>query len=249
MQKTMIKSISILVLVLFVLSITGAASTCAPCKAKSDTFSLNPAKNCGNVLPNDKGTGIKVAGISKTKNGGKVTMKTNGYFCYKPASSSKSTIQDSFTYTIKDKCGQKSTAKVTINYKKSQQNTGTASVVELTQLNQINTALKKGPVFLRIGAVWCPYCQEMKPILKEMAAKYKGKATIMSADVDKSPKLVDYFGVSSLPDSCVIVGIKNGKYVYMKQNGKTTTDKSQAAIIGLQDKKVFENVLNLAIKG
>lgn len=248
MQRTLTKAIGVFTLALFVLSVTGAASTCTPCKARSDTFGLNPSKNCGNVLPNDKGTDIKVVGISKTKNGGKVTIKSNGYFCYKPASSSKSTIQDSFTYTIKNKCGQKSTAKVTINYKNSQGSTGTATVIELTQLKQINTALTKGPVFLRIGAEWCPYCVKMKPILKDMAVKYKGKATIMMADVDKSPKIADYFGVSSMPDSCVIVGIKNGKYVYMKQNGKTTTDKSQAAIIGLQDKEVFEDVLNLAIK-
>jgi thiol-disulfide isomerase/thioredoxin len=121
-------------------------------------------------------------------------------------------------------------------------------VVEVTQLKQINTALKKGPVFLKIGAEWCGYCQKMKPVLKGMATKYKGKATIMSVDVDKSPKLKKYFGVSSLPDSCVIVGIKNGKYIYMKQNGKTTTDKSKATIIGLRDKKVFEKVLNFAVK-
>jgi thiol-disulfide isomerase/thioredoxin len=174
-------------------------------------------------------------------------MKSNGNFCYKPASSSKSTIKDSFTYTIKDKCGQKSTVKVTINYK-NPESTGKGTVVELTQLKQINTALEKGPVFLKIGAEWCQHCQKMKPILKEMATEYKGKATIMSADVDKSPKLKTYFGVSSMPDSCVIVGIKNGKYVYMKQNGKTTIDKSQATIIGFKDKKVFEKVLNLAIQ-
>ncbi len=51
-----------------------------------------------------------------------------------------------------------------------------------------------------------------------------------------------------MPDSCVIVSVKNGKYVYMKQNGKVTTDRSQARIIGLYSKGVFEKVINLALK-
>ena len=136
-------------------------------------------------------------------------------------------------------------SKCKINYK-TQGSTGT--VVEVTRLDQINTALKKGPVFLKLGAEWCDYCQKMKPIMQQMATEYKGKATIVSADVDKSPELADYFGVSSMPDSCVIVSVKNGKYVYMKQNGKVTTDRSQARIIGYNNKAVFEKVINLALK-
>jgi thioredoxin 1 len=245
-KKTMFKTLSFFTLALFVMSMTGAAATTAPCKAYADKFSFSPSKYTGNVLSNDKGSGLKVVSTSKTMNSGKVTMKSNGLFSYKPASSSKTTIQDSFTYTIADKYGKKSTAKVTINYVKAQVSTST--VVEVTQLAQINTYLQKGPVFFRFGAVWCPYCQKMKPILNELATEYKGKATIVSIDVDKSPKLADYLGVGGIPDSSVIVGTKNGKYVYMQQNGKTTTDRSQARIIGLNDKKVYEKVLNLALK-
>jgi thioredoxin-like negative regulator of GroEL len=88
----------------------------------------------------------------------------------------------------------------------------------------------------------------MKPIMQEMAKEYQGKATIMSADVDKSPKLATYFGVEYLPDSCVIMSVKNGQYVYMKQNGQVTTDRFQARIIGYDNKEVFEKVINLALK-
>ena len=248
MKKTMTKAIGIFTLVLFVMSTTGAAATCTPAKAYSDKFSFSPSKYSGNVLTNDRGTGITVVSVSKCTNSGKVTMKSNGIFTYRPASSSKTTITDSFTYIIKGKCGQTSTSKVTINYKKTQGSTGTGTVVEVTQLGQINTALQKGPVFLKLGAEWCGYCQKMKPIMQEMATEYKGKATIMSADVDKSPKLADYFGVESMPDSCVIVGIKNGQYVYMQKNGKVTTDRAQARIIGLYGKGTFEKIINLALK-
>jgi hypothetical protein len=88
----------------------------------------------------------------------------------------------------------------------------------------------------------------LKPIINELAAEYNGEATIMSIDVDKSPTLTDYFGVSSLPDSCVIVGTENGKYACMQENGKTSTDRSQARIVGFNEKQVYEKVLDLSLQ-
>jgi Bacterial Ig domain len=117
MQKTMVKAIGVFTLALLVMSMTGAAA-CTYTKAFPDTFTFNPSKHCGNVLSNDKGNSLKIVSISKTAYGGKVTMKSNGAFCYKPASCSKTgTVKDSFTYKMKSKCGKTSTAKVTINYK------------------------------------------------------------------------------------------------------------------------------------
>jgi hypothetical protein len=46
------------------------------------------------------------------------------------------------------------------------------------------------------------------------------------------------------------VGIENGKYVYMQENGKVSTDRSQARIIGLNgndDEKIFEKLIDLAL--
>jgi hypothetical protein len=118
MQKNMIKAIGVFTLVLVVLSMTGAAATCNLCKAKADSFKMTPSLHCGNVLKNDQGTGVKVVSMSKCTGGGKVTMKSNGAFCYKPASCSASgTVTDSFTYKIKNNCGQYSAARVRITYK------------------------------------------------------------------------------------------------------------------------------------
>ena len=122
MHKNIFKAIGIFTLAFFVVSMTGAAATCTPCKANADKFNLSPSKNYGNVLSNDIGNGIKIIGTPKATNGGKVTMYSKGDFYYKPASSTKTTISDSFTYTIVNKCGQKSTAKVTINYKYTPKN-------------------------------------------------------------------------------------------------------------------------------
>ena len=105
--------------------------------------------------------------------------------------------------------------------------TSGGKIVEITQLGQINTALKKGPVFLRIGAQWCSHCKSFAPTFKNLAKEYSGKVTFMSIDIDKSPKLARYFGSSVTPDCSIIVGIKNGKYVYMQQSGKTTTVRSK----------------------
>jgi thioredoxin 1 len=140
------------------------------------------------------------------------------------------------------------TEKAPDNSTNSQNIQGVNSVVEVTQLEQINTALQKGPVFLKIGAEWCEPCQEMKPILKDLATEYSGKATIMSVDVDKSPKLIDYFGVGSVPDSSVIVGIENDEYIYMQEDGKVSKDRFQARILGLRDEKELKKSMDLALR-
>ncbi len=118
MQKNMIKVIGVFTLVFFVLSMAGAADVCTLCKAKADSYKMTTSLHCGNVLKNDQGTGMKVVSMSKCTSGGKVTMKSNGAFCYKPAScSATGTVTDSFTYKIKNKCGQTSAARVRITYK------------------------------------------------------------------------------------------------------------------------------------
>ena len=79
------------------------------------------------------------------------------------------------------------------------------SVTEVTQLEQINAALQKGPVLLEIGAEWAGDCQKMKPILQELATEYAGRATIMTIDIDKSPDLATYFNIAYVPDTTLIM--------------------------------------------
>jgi thioredoxin 1 len=141
------------------------------------------------------------------------------------------------------------------NYKKTQEiftdskvSLTKNTVVEVTQLDQINKALEKGPVLLKIGSEWCESCQKMKPIISELATEYGGKATIMVADVDQSPKIADYFGVNYMPDSSVIVGIENGKYVYIQEDGTISNDRLRSRIFGIRDKEKFKKILDLAIQ-
>jgi thiol-disulfide isomerase/thioredoxin len=136
------------------------------------------------------------------------------------------------------------------NFKKSEVGLEKNTIVKITQMNQINRYLQKGPVFVEIGAKWCPACRSTKPILEKLAAEYHGQAIIMSIDVDQSPELAEYFGVRSIPDCFVITGIEQGEYVYMHVDGKVSTDRSQARIVGRNvnnDEKVFEKIIDLAL--
>lgn len=121
-------------------------------------------------------------------------------------------------------------------------------VVEATKLKQINMLLQKGPVLLEIGAPKCSDCQAIKPILAQIAADYAGKVTVTSLNMSKNPKLADYFGAYVVPVSFVILDVKNGNYTYMREDGNISTNKSQAKIVGLRHKKVFEKVLDTALQ-
>ncbi|AKB50368.1 Thioredoxin [Methanosarcina barkeri str. Wiesmoor] len=123
------------------------------------------------------------------------------------------------------------------------------SVVAITQLEQVNTSLQKNPVFVKVGSRWCPECRSLKPVLDKLAVEYQGKATIASIDADKNLELAEYFEVEFIPDSFVIVGIENGTYVYMQENGNVSTDRSKARFVGRNDtdEEMFKNVLNLAL--
>ena len=123
------------------------------------------------------------------------------------------------------------------------------SVVAITQLEQVNTSLQKTPVFVKIGSRWCPECRSLKPVLDNLAVEYQGKATIAAIDADKNPELAEYFEVEFIPDSFVIVGIENGTYVYMQENGNLSADRYKARFVGRNDtdEEMFKKVLDLAL--
>ncbi|MDY9926834.1 thioredoxin family protein [Methanosarcina sp.] len=120
-------------------------------------------------------------------------------------------------------------------------------VVNLTDLEQINTSVQEGPVFVKLGSEGCYACREMEPILSDLAAKYGGQVTVMSADLVQSPQIEVYFGAYYIPDSFVVVGIENGKYVYMQRDGNITTDRTQARVQGLIEKQVYEELIKRSI--
>lgn len=55
------------------------------------------------------------------------------------------------------------------------------------------------PVLVDFSAEWCGPCQEMVPVLEELARDYKGKLKIIRVDVDNNPQTRDKYRVASYP--------------------------------------------------
>jgi thioredoxin 1 len=57
----------------------------------------------------------------------------------------------------------------------------------------------KTPIILDFSATWCPPCKLLKPHLRSLQAKFKGKIYIYEIDVDKEPELAQRFNVTAMP--------------------------------------------------
>ncbi|MDR0699783.1 MAG: thiol reductase thioredoxin [Tannerella sp.] len=55
------------------------------------------------------------------------------------------------------------------------------------------------PCIIDFYADWCGPCKRVAPILKELAAEYKGKIIVYQINVDRERELARLFGVSSIP--------------------------------------------------
>ncbi len=66
------------------------------------------------------------------------------------------------------------------------------------------------PVVVKFGAHWCGACQEMKPILAEVAAATKDRYIIASVELTEVKELQEELGIKGIP---VIYLYKNGKEV------------------------------------
>ncbi|HEY5125520.1 MAG TPA: thioredoxin family protein [Ignavibacteria bacterium] len=120
-------------------------------------------------------------------------------------------------------------------------------LVEVTNLNQIDEALNKGPVVLKLGSKECIPCKEQEQVLSELLPTYQDSASIMLIDVNKYDDFATTFGVVSIPDTCVIVGKEDGKYIYMRPDGSKSLDRATARFLGVTDKETLSETLEKAI--
>jgi thioredoxin 1 len=84
--------------------------------------------------------------------------------------------------------------------------------MEFTDKNFEKEVLKeKNPVLVDFWAQWCGPCQMMKPLIDELADKYKGKPVkIGKMDVDSNTETAQKYEVMSIP---TFIFFKEGKNV------------------------------------
>jgi thioredoxin 1 len=62
------------------------------------------------------------------------------------------------------------------------------------------------PVLVDFTATWCPPCRAIKPSLEELAAQYKGRASVVAVDVDVSQQTSQQFGIRAMPTLLMFKG-------------------------------------------
>ncbi|WP_292466898.1 thioredoxin family protein [Methanolobus sp.] len=123
-----------------------------------------------------------------------------------------------------------------------------SALTTIADVQQLNVAIAKGPVFVEIGTNRCPTCSVQKPILADIANDYQGKASVLYINADETRSLAASFNIYSIPDMFVIVESNDDGYVYMGADGKITTDRNRARFIGLTSKGTLTDVLDAAIE-
>ena len=120
-------------------------------------------------------------------------------------------------------------------------------LVEVTNLSQIDDALIKGPVVLKLGSKGCTPCKEQEDILSEILPMYQDSASIMLIDIKEYPEFATTFGVRVIPDTCIITGLEDGKYIYMRPDGSKSSERENARFLGVVDKETLSMTLEKAI--
>jgi len=121
-------------------------------------------------------------------------------------------------------------------------------LIEVTNLSQIDEALKKGPVVLKLGSKGCIPCGEQEEIFSELLPMYQDSASFMLIDVKQNSGFAEEFGVRVIPDTCIIMDIEGGKYIYMRQDGSKSQERTSARFLGVTDKETLSETLDKAIE-
>ncbi|MCL7416086.1 MAG: thioredoxin family protein [ANME-2 cluster archaeon] len=123
-----------------------------------------------------------------------------------------------------------------------------AELLTVNSLEEIEVMLQTRPVFIEMGAGWCPSCVEQKPIVEELAAEYGDQVAFVYIDTDKQSQLAQHFNVYYIPDLSMIVSSKNGTFNYITRQGTLTGERQEAMMVGLTSKNVLEVIIQDTLK-
>jgi rhodanese-related sulfurtransferase len=95
---------------------------------------------------------------------------------------------------------------------------GKSNAKQLT-LQEFTTALTSAnTVLVDFGAVWCPPCKKMEPVLASLQANNPGKFALLKVDGGNDEEVLKAYNVTALP---VFIIFKNGKQVWRKDGVAT----------------------------
>ena len=84
--------------------------------------------------------------------------------------------------------------------------TAIAEYVDAAQLELL--LAKEEVVVVDLTAAWCGPCKIVGPLMDDLAAEFKGKATIVKLDIDANKEMTQSLGVKSIP---VVIYFKQSK--------------------------------------
>ena len=69
------------------------------------------------------------------------------------------------------------------------------------------------PVVVDFFAEWCGPCKMMPPVLHELKQKVGERATILKMDIDKNPRIAEFYQIQAVPTLMIF---KGGQVIWRK---------------------------------
>lgn len=83
-------------------------------------------------------------------------------------------------------------------------------VEEIRSPEELEKAKTKGLTLVDFGTPWCAPCRLQEPILRQLAARFQGKALVAAVNIDENRDLASNLGIQSIP-TLILFG--NGKEI------------------------------------